>query len=661
MASQYPLELIGKDVKTPEQMSELPSRLKLNSYLFQLKNTKLELIKVYELHQSSEDPDCIQFMIKDAESCQQYIKDLNPLVCDEFFPTYAPIISHKFNDKRYEIVYKLEGKVPIAMLSKPSSECIGIILREAAKKLYHAQIVYGLLSPMNILFDIDTNNVSFLYTSAAKLINGIENISGDYKMPVESIYYSFIQRKEINQNVRTQALVCDIKALAMSIYEIGLNKVYHDCPVSLNHHTFSAKINGIWKLDVYNVLNWAHHKLNEDAYNESNQVKFKFLKSLFVTLITTKCNKLEYQKDVVDQISKTINNKAYPFKVHQGNMSLIKMIKEGVYLVKKSPDNSYIIKMYILKENSKDKISKEFLDEKKLYEHIEKITKLPSTSYVSYQNPKLLSLAKIDESIVTSENELVIVYGGGEITTIFPKLDDYKSKINLIMLNMFEIMNDLQIASIFHCDITPQNLVFQLNNMWRAILIDFGSSLIIDKQKESNDPDMKYLINPKGLTPCYAPPEMLQYLQSNNKKALLSPYKADLYSLAKTMLVCLVNCGIGTLDISRTFYDIKAYTYDDMYIEMYDRIINKESIESLEWNTDKLSKRIECKFFEENKELFLKNVGQFEYLKIDDIEMKKYISSFTSKFLMPMLCADPKERVPLNEISERVKYIFNLG
>ena len=173
------------------------------------------------------------------------------------------------------------------------------------------------------------------------------------------------------------------------------------------------------------------------------------------------------------------------------------------------------------------------------------------------------------------------------------------------MTILYTVMRDLKETRIFHCDIKLDNIV--LSDNFKPKLFDYDSSIGGFTPIE-NDMDSIWEFPITGATMHYASPEVLTALLNDKGKELskINPYKADLYSLGKTLICCITKC-FNELAMLQTLYgeNIKNGNYVDVFAE-YSKgaVMNMSLLE----NTD----RLKAHYYQNQNDRFVTNVLNYK-------------------------------------------------
>ena len=339
-----------------------------------------------------------------------------------------------------------------------------MILRDSIQKLKNANIVHGCLSPDNILFDDNQHSLRFLGIHSARTLDSITS-TNKFKTSFINIYTSLTYPGKIIELFKDQAITADIKALALSVYEMGMPSI-GDGPKTINDPAFL--VNG--RLDLSKLMTYENHILNK---SDSSDAK-KFLDT--IKFITSTSKDLSFD-DVLKMFPNGISpecTSAETFKISQEcpipfktdlklNVPLSKIKikrfgKFGVYLVEDAINpNNPAFDSIIVKVGTQTQLLKEI----KVYEHLKK-----------YKD--LFALTKTISNIISAPNELVIEYGGLNFANRLKYAAKNADTLSHILNMASNIIKQINEAKFFHGDIKP----FSMKELCFVYLLDYIASHI---------------------------------------------------------------------------------------------------------------------------------------------------------------------------------------
>mmetsp|Transcript_89931 Transcript_89931/g.110109 ORF Transcript_89931/g.110109 Transcript_89931/m.110109 type:complete len:277 (+) Transcript_89931:28-858(+) len=164
---------------------------------------------------------------------------------------------------------------------------------------------------------------------------------------------------------------------------------------------------------------------------------------------------------------------------------------------------------------------------KKFEQEINILNKLKETN-------NIITLFGYDED---SEYYHIIMERGNVDLAVFRMMYEMnETHINIILYKLLCVINVIHNMGIIHMDLKLQNIVFTNENYYNPVLIDFGDSIISNKNIKYNN---KYLIG----TPNYISPEKILYTQMNHELYK----KSDLWSIGVVCyeLICGNHCFDG--------------------------------------------------------------------------------------------------------------------
>lgn len=178
---------------------------------------------------------------------------------------------------------------------------------------------------------------------------------------------------------------------------------------------------------------------------------------------------------------------------------------------------------------------------------------------------------------VVEKGEGVIEHLKNKLTTS-SSLYDFLRYIIEVFIDLFKTLDYLHDNKIAHRDIKPDNLVFDIISQ-KLVFIDFGIARTNDssvlKITENNEKD-KFALGPK----ITMPPEM------ENEPAKADPYKADVYSLTKTMYLLIK--GYESSDYCfKGQFNTEHHHYKDTLIKRYNNLHNRKEIDFLTFSEHK--------------------------------------------------------------------------
>ena len=517
----------------------------------------------------SSSPDSYIIIKQEAEAYYRLFKD--PIKNSNIINALAPMLKYAYHLKSSEIeILQRYSGIPISSIwqrIKFEDDSLKVqfmikIFKEAAKRLSKAQIVHGYLCPDNILFEDSTHLIRFQGCQSVKNIEEI-TLSTKYESVISNIYYSQSMGK--GKLDLAQSITADIKALALSIYEIGLIASTSNGKLSLEDKIFQKT--GKLKfptIDEAKLLGYNDHVLNKVKSMDAIE-----LKKVLVTIITSSDN-MNYEDSIISVLPelvpshislatvKNINETVLPFKTVIKNVKSAKISKFdtfGVYLIEypdpvKNP--SFIIKTY--------KQHKQFETELKIYQ---KLAKIPNLRYFT----------KMMNGIETAPDENAIEYGGSN----FQSRLRYASNNAMLLANLISItkcvMQDINIAKIFHSDIKPMNIA--LTDDWVPKIFDYDVTVTdLTPQDPNKGFDQLHTFILQGATVDYASPEILNCHLGTEKEVSINTFRADMYSLGKTIIRCLTR-NYKEEDMLNTLYGLEGNDRRELLNKMKESLSNE--------------------------------------------------------------------------------------
>ena len=168
-------------------------------------------------------------MKAEAES---YLRLVDASEHNTFMTAFAPLLkfAHNSTTNESEMLHKYEG-LPLSSIRSCWNKFdtdnmirikyMSLILKEAAFTINAANFIHGFLCPENIVFNDLSHKIKFLGCHSVRSINTISDTK-KYNFTYSSIYYSLsLKRANLSEE---EARDADIKALALSIFELGFDK-----------------------------------------------------------------------------------------------------------------------------------------------------------------------------------------------------------------------------------------------------------------------------------------------------------------------------------------------------------------------------------------------------------------------------------------------------
>jgi len=152
------------------------------------------------------------------------------------------------------------------------------------------------------------------------------------------------------------------------------------------------------------------------------------------------------------------------------------------------------------------------------------------------RDPDLLNLYALEYDPELNEYALVLELGSGNLKNYVEMMVDYKiqfgqaSALGLIS-QLLKQITKLKALSIYHRDIKPENVIITNNSSIKLSYFDSAYKI------EGTIPNRLEITG----TPYYMPNELRTAFEKGESEASFDPYKADIYSIAATMAVILIN------------------------------------------------------------------------------------------------------------------------
>jgi hypothetical protein len=540
----------------------------------------------------------------------------------KILPKYIKVAVKKGNDSSIEILQEYSG-IPLSEFSGKSKETdeldkielMQLILVECCKSYLEAEIIHGELCPENILYEIEYGKISFLSGNSIILKSDL----GEGKLfrpnvihPYYKLFYG--SKGSVASN---QAILADLSAIALSIYELG----FVDGTVKIGEL--------LSKITVKDQMIEAIFSVNHIFKNIPSLETKTRLTNLFINLI-----KGEGLKDIQNIINNQNENLAKIFVTYK-------------------PDK----KEYSTKTSDTAQVKKLKTEGKSIFlvlDTVPFIIKIATEDYVKREKVILSQIKRksagcfvklINESEIYP-NEIAIEYKGVDIDNKF-KFISKDIILEHIPSIIAQICKNLFIANIFHADIKPKNISVDIN--WVPYLFDYDISQIIpDSRKITDEQDVAYL----GLSPDYSSPEIAEYYLKgieNNKTMSISPFKSDLYSLARSLVLSL-HKKFTVASIVKSFYN-KGGKFNTINDSNY-----KDEIMKNIKNPGNDIKNI-TQFFWDYRAQFAEEVKSHEDVHLNSNPNYRQIMEFLSRLLNP----DPTKRPSFeNVIAECGKIGANL-
>ena len=586
--------------------------------------------------------DAVCTFLEEAQSYTELLDDPERRAIVKDFQ--APLIKYALNQEQtcVEVLQAYCGN-PITLfyqrLNNPKNAVViqfmEKLLRDCAEILNKVNIFHGNLCPDNITYDYGRSKIRFQGGHSARFLDSSKK---DYKLKFKSVYYSLTDSsKPWNA---ANARIADIKALALSIYELGFTSM----PFFVTDKSFTQEAKGIQVIDLKLLLNASNHALNQDKSDAAQKLKHlleyilrtnddisynaileKYHSEISPTFITGDTFKPSYGK--------------MPFETnieYDPNTMKIRKYKHNVYKIEYNDPSipSFIIKQYV----DSTKKNCELAVFKKIEECKSTISSF--TKRKMDYSPQFAPNYKL--------NELVIEYSGLTFTERLQYCVNDTTVMQKILTAITSIMSDLQKIKMFHCDIKPSNI--SINESWKAKLFDYDVSIIdFEPFPSGADLDGDYCFTTRGASIEYSAPELLERLLGNDSKIVLNPYRADLYSLGKTV-ICTITHNFTILEVLNNLYNLNCKSEADI-INCMKLLLTAEEIALCDNIAifSNYNDKIAARFYIKYNQVMVHNVANYNYNKAHTTcKLDEYKN--VMKFLSSLVEKNPIDRPDMNKL-----------
>ena len=590
----------------------------------------------YSLRISSSN-DSSLYMKAEAESYQKLIDvGANNKLIEAFVPLQkfaysstasVSIMLHKYKGLPINSIRKCRPEFNDNLLIR--IKYMSMILREAAITINKADFIHGFLCPDNIVFNDLSHQIKFLGCLSARSIEAINEMN-KFKFSLSNLYYSLSQREDALSV--EEAKNAEIKALALSIYELGfIDAISMDNEMFLKDKQKAYPEIDIEKVKAYKNTVFMKEKENKDC---------KLLSNLLIDIFNGKA--LSY-KNIIDTLTlaESINlglsdaKTIYPpklidFMTDISTLTNHKVRSYGSFTVYQIEyeDKDESVKSFILKVYKKDKKD----SEKSLSNEADIFKSLEGTEDTF---PTLSHRVDI-KNIKIATNEIASEFGGHSFKNMLAFAANNVNLLDDLMNILYTIMRDLKGSHIYHGDIKLQNIALSENFKPKLFDYDISTGCFDDMDSNKN-------ILLKGATIRFASPEVLKVLLYEEKqKSMINPYRADLYSLGKTLICCLTGC-FTEFSMLCKLYGEKNIKEEDMK-----KLFKENFKDTAISETCGLCSQHDAFYYIKNNDKFVKNVLAYKE------ENGKFDPEFSNvmKFLARTVNTDPKERPNLEELKE---------